>query len=91
MANEETKIPQFFPDFRITDSLELIRLQDGTCNDINDYAKVDNHNGRKRVTVSGCLHERTRLNKVVLVHNVRLEILSCTTVRIEVCFNQVRA
>ncbi len=92
MANEdETNKPQSFIDFRNANSLELVRLDNGTWEDVSDYVKVDNHNCRTRLTVCGRLHGRTRWNKALLVPNVRLEIVTSAPEQHEVWLDQIRA
>ncbi len=48
MNEDATDKPQSFLDFRNADSIELVRLEEGTWDDIEDYIKVDDYNGRTR-------------------------------------------
>ncbi len=83
--------PQSFLDFRNADSLELVRLNNGKWDDVDEYVKVDNHNGRARITVSGRPHGGMRRNNALLVPNVRVEIIPSTSDQLEVWLNQIRS
>ncbi len=73
--------PHSFLDFRNADSLELIRQNEGTWSDVDDYVKVDKHNGRPRITVCGRLHRRT----------VHVEFIPNAPEQVEVWRNHIRA
>ncbi len=83
--------PPTFLDFRNADSLELVRLDNGTWDDVEEYVKVDNHHGRACITLHGHLHGRIRRNNALLVPNVRVDIIPCTSQQLEVWVNQIRA
>ncbi len=92
VANEDrSNKPQSFLDFRNANSLEIVRLAEGTWNEVDETVTVDNYEGRTRIIVHGHLHGRTRWNNAILVRNVRVEILASTREQREVWVNQIRA
>ncbi len=92
VANEDTaNEPQSFDDFRHIDSLELVRLGDGTCNDVDNYVTVNYHNGTPHITVRGRPHGRTRRKNEFFAHNLSVEIIADAQEQFAVLLNQIRA
>ncbi len=92
VANEDaTDKPQSLADFRKTDSLELIRLSNESWEDVNKIVKVDEQKRRQRITVHGCLHGRTRWNKLFSVPGVQIEIIPETSEQLKDWVQQIRA
>ncbi len=92
LANEdETNKPQSFEDFQNTYSLELVRLENGTWDDVDDCVEVNEHNGTRSIMVCGRPHGRTRRNNAMIGRNVRVEIKLNAPQQIQVWFNQIRA
>ncbi len=83
--------PQSFLDFQNADSVELVRLEEGTWNDVDDHVKIDSHNGRQSIIVYGRPHGRTRLHKPVGGGNVQVEIIPNAPEELEGWVNQMRA
>ncbi len=86
-----TNQPQSLLDFRNTNSLELVRLRDGSWKDVDEMVLVDNHDGRPRITVRGQLRGHTRRKKLYLVRDVRLEIIPCESEQLDVWVQRMRA
>ncbi len=78
-------------DFRNANSLESVRLTDGTWQDVDDMVKVDNHDEGARITVRGHLQGRTPRKPLFLVRDVELEIISGSLEQHEVWMNNIRA
>ncbi len=79
--------PQSLLGFRNTNSLELVRLRDGSWKDVDEEVMVDSQEGRPRITVRGHLHG----HKLFLVRDVRIEIIADTSDQHEVLVQRIRA
>ncbi len=90
MNEDGTNKPQSFLDFRSSDSIELVRLDEGRWDDIEDYVKVDDYSGRTRISVCGRVRARTRRKSPVLVGYIRVEIVPNSLEQLEVCLHQIR-
>ena len=91
-ANDNaTSVPLSLMDFRNASSLELIRLNEGTWDEVDDIVKVDNTEERKRITVPGRLHGRERWNKCLIARDVQVEIIPSTTEQHEAWVDELRA
>ncbi len=92
IANEEpTTKPLSFVDFRNANSLELVRLGDGSWSDVENNATVDTYKGSPRITVRGRPRGRTRRNNGFFVRNLRVEVIPDTPEQLEILLNQIRA
>ncbi len=92
MANNgATNKPQSLIDYRNADSLELIRLDDGSWEDVDEIVRVDHYDGRPRITVRGRLHGPTRLKNLLLGRDVEVEIIPTTDQQQEAWGKQIRA
>ncbi len=86
-----TKKPQSILDFRNGNSLELVRLNDDeTWDKVDEIIKVDNYEGRTRITIRGRLHGGTRRKNLFLIRDVEVEIMSDTSRQQEVWVTQIR-
>ncbi len=83
--------PQSVLDFQNTNSLELVRLDEGSWKDVDEIVREDDYDGRPRITVRGRLHGRTRLKKLFLVRNVDIEIILNTPKQREVWVKRLRS
>ena len=88
---DATSRPQSLDDLRNADSLELIRLEHGTWNEVDEIVKVDKYEGRTRITVRGRLHGRKRRNNLFIVRDVEIEIIPNTPEHHEVWVSKIRA
>ncbi len=86
-----TNQPQSLVDFQKANSLELVRLSDGSWKDVHEIVSVDNTDGRPRITVRGHLHGHTRLKKLFLVRNIWIQIIPETSEQLEVWMERIIA
>ncbi len=92
VVNEDaSNKPQSLLDFRNADSLEFIRLDRGTWSDVNETVKVDNYEGRLRISVPGLLQGPKHCHSLFLLRNVKLEIIAYKSAHHEVWLNQIYA
>ncbi len=77
-------------DSRNVDSLELTRLYGGSWGNVAAIVKMDNYEGKPRVTVRGSLHGPKRRRSLFLLRKVELEIVADTSAHHEL-LNQTRA
>ncbi len=90
-ASEDTNDrPPSLADFRGAISLELIRLEQGTWNEVDKIIKVDDYEGRARITVRGRLHGRKRRNTLNLVRDAEIEIIASTPEQHQVWLDKIR-
>ncbi len=91
-ANKDsTNKAQSFLDFRNADNIELSGQDDGTWDDVHKIVKVNNHNRRPCISVTGRLRGRTGRNNSVFLRDVQVEIVANTLEQHEVWLNQIRA
>ncbi len=88
--NNATNQPKSLVDFRHSNSLELVRLGEGSSEDVNEIVKVDKFDEKMCITVHGRLHGHKRRNKP-FVCDVRLEIIPNTPEQHEIWMNKIRA
>ena len=72
-------------------SLELSRLKEGTWDEVKEVVKVDEHEGRTRITIPGRLHGRNLQNKLFMVSDVRMEIIAVAPEQHEMWVDKIRA
>ncbi len=90
-ANDDaTSVPLSLMDFRNANSLELIRLNEGTWDEVDDIVKVENTGERRRITIPGRLHGRELRNKC-FGRDVQVEIIPDAPSQHEAWVNKIRA
>ncbi len=91
VKNEDgTNKPQSFDDFRNAESFELVRLEKGTWDDVGECVKVDDYDGRTRITVCRRPRGQVRRRNTVFGRDILLQVLPSTHEQQEVWVSQIR-
>ena len=86
-----TNQPQSVLDFRDTNSLELVRLDNGSWEEVDEMVRVEEHDERLRIMVRGRLQGQARGKTLFFVRGVELEVIPNTRQQCDVWVKIIRA